>query len=131
MELTNECGNHLVTSGQLTVGSGESEHSTQGVLVGLDQADHGFIEDLGEMGGWVGWIEQKEAVGMSYRELGVGGWVGEWVGGWFTLAANCSSTARYLVTTAVAASTSSLASCLFGREGGWVGGWLSELFSMC
>ena len=32
------------------------------------------------MGGWVGWIEENEAVGMSYCELWVGGWVGGWVG---------------------------------------------------
>ena len=41
------------------------------------------------MGGWVGgwvvcgwfeWIEENEAVRMSYCELGLGGWVGGWVG---------------------------------------------------
>ena len=38
------------------------------------------------MGEWMGWVEEKEAVGTSYCKLGVGnGWVGGWVGGWFTL----------------------------------------------
>ena len=37
--------------------------------------------------GWVGWVEEEKAVGMSYCELGLGGWVEEkgvleWVGGW-------------------------------------------------
>ena len=31
------------------------------------------------MGGWVGWVEEKEAVGMRYRRVGI--WV-EGVGGW-------------------------------------------------
>ena len=35
------------------------------------------------MGGWVGWIEEDEAVLMSYCELEVGGWVDKAVeGGW-------------------------------------------------
>ena len=33
------------------------------------------------MGGWVGWMEENEAVGMSYCELGLGKWV-DGVGGW-------------------------------------------------
>ena len=37
-------------------------------------------DDLNEwVGGWVGWIEENEAVGMSYCKLGV-----RWVGGWVT-----------------------------------------------
>ena len=31
---------------------------------------------FGWVGGWVGWEEEKTAVGMSYCKLGVGGWVG-------------------------------------------------------
>ena len=31
-------------------------------------------------GGWVGWEEEKEAVGMSYCGFGMGGWVGGWGG---------------------------------------------------
>ena len=38
------------------------------------------------MGGWVGHgkVEEIEAVGMSYCELGLDGWVGvdEWAGRW-------------------------------------------------
>ena len=30
---------------------------------------------------WVGWVEEIEAVGMSYCRLRVGGWVGGWVVG--------------------------------------------------
>ena len=32
----------------------------------------------GEVGGWVGWVEEDEAVRMSYCEVGVGRWVGGW-----------------------------------------------------
>ena len=36
------------------------------------------------MGGWVGgWVEEEEAVQMSYCLWVLGGWVGGWVGGWF------------------------------------------------
>ena len=67
------------------------------------------------MGGWVGWggrgregglnellyvhrkVEEKEAVGMSYCELGVG-WVGGWVSGWMSRwvggSFTCSSISR-------------------------------------
>ena len=38
------------------------------------------------VGGWVGWVEEKEAVRMSCWTLEMGGWVGRWVnhssGGW-------------------------------------------------
>ena len=34
----------------------------------------------GEVGGWVGWEEEEEAVGM--RSAGLYGWVNGWVGGW-------------------------------------------------
>ena len=36
---------------------------------------------LREVGGWVGWVEDEQAVGMSYCGLGLGGWVGGWVDG--------------------------------------------------
>ena len=58
------------------------------------------------MGGWVGELlyvskkTEKEAVGMSYCGLGVGGWVGEGVGGWDV----------------------PLISSSFSLVGGWVGG---------
>ena len=32
-----------------------------------------------------GKVEENEAVGMSYSELGLGRWVGGWVGGWVLL----------------------------------------------
>ena len=34
----------------------------------------------GWVGGWFGWIEEDEAVRMSYCTIGEGGWVGGWVG---------------------------------------------------
>ena len=33
----------------------------------------------GWVGGWVDWMEEEEAVGMSYCGCWVGGWVGGWV----------------------------------------------------
>ena len=70
------------------------------------------------MGGWVGWVEGKEAVGMSYCEREVG-WVGGWVG-----------------RTDLASRTSDKASRAMGsmgrgrprrlRVGGWVGGWVGR-----
>ena len=35
----------------------------------------------GWVGGWFGWIEEKEAVRTCYCRLGESGWVGGWVGG--------------------------------------------------
>ena len=52
------------------------------------------------MGGWVGWVEENEAVGMSYCELGVrwvggkqGVGMGGWVGGLY-LSSRCVKTAE-------------------------------------
>ena len=51
----------------------------------------GGLMGTGGERGWVGWVEEDEAVGMSCCELGVGwvggfvrvgGWVGGWVSGW-------------------------------------------------
>ena len=41
-----------------------------------------YCELGGWVGGWIGldWVEEEEAVGMSYCKLGV--WVGGRVGGW-------------------------------------------------
>ena len=43
----------------------------------------------GWVGGWVGWVEENEAVGMSYCELGV------WVGGWASSSSSSSYRYRY------------------------------------
>ena len=47
MQLTDKRGDHLVASGQLTVGRGEGEHGGKGVLVSLNKAYHRLIKDLG------------------------------------------------------------------------------------
>ena len=66
------------------------------------------------MGGWVGWVEEKEAVGMLYCELGVG-WMGGWVGGWVTL--RITEVLERIGFWGRGWSGSF-------RVGGWVGGWV-------
>ena len=93
-----------------------------GVWVGLDRNCAVGVVLLRWVGGWVGWVEENEAVGMSYCKGGlggvdwvgglggwVGGWVGRWVGG---LPVGCLQT--WLLRRAL------------GRPvgGGWVGGWV-------
>ena len=51
------------------------------VAVGVAHEPSSSFDDLfcyRKEGGWVGWVEEKEAVGMSYCRwgVGVGGWVG-------------------------------------------------------
>ena len=43
------------------------------------------------MGGWVGWIEENEAIRMGYCKEGFG-WVGGWVDGWVVLSSPTSDT---------------------------------------
>ena len=60
-----------------------------GVLHELVHGEHGVVRlhhrirdlDREEVGGWVGWIDEDEAVRMSCWTLWVGGWVGGWVCG--------------------------------------------------
>ena len=50
-----------------------------GVLVTVVEGTTDPLCLFGWVGGWVGWVEENEAVRMSYCELGI--WVGGWVGG--------------------------------------------------
>ena len=91
------------------------------------------------MGGWVGWVEEKTAVRMSYCGLWAGGWVskegkegkkkrmdewsrwvGGWVGGWER---------RLTLLALLNWPCPSLYASIEGKtvmEGGWVGGWVGE-----
>ena len=43
----------------------------------LERAEADVVQGLfGWVGGWVGWVEEEQAVGMRCCGLGVGGWVG-------------------------------------------------------
>ena len=67
------------------------------------------------MGGWVGGVEENEAVGMRCCMLGLG--VGGWVGGWVSLTFSSSS-----ATSPLALSMSIRHLGIEVYLNGWVGG---------
>ena len=66
----------------------------------------------GWVGGWVGWMEEEEAVRMSYCDAQVGGWVGGLIDQGLEFFCGDEHLAHSLVTAEI---------------GGWVGGWVGGL----
>ena len=74
----------------------------------------------GWVGGWVGWIEENEAVRMSYWTLGVG-----WVGGWEETYCLLGEPQEFFCGDEYRAHTRIAASVTVPV--GWVGGWVRGL----
>ena len=76
----------------------------------------------GWVGGWVGWVQEEEAVRMGYWNKWVGGWVGDLPVGSSTGRSSDSSQRERKKSAGLA---------YWGqwkpRVGGWVGGWLSKM----